>query len=274
MRIAVTNPITGQVTYTESIDSVSSTSNSTNQVDGTSFADTLINSAKSLKDELSSSITYKDIFREASEKYGVPFNLLTAVAWQESNITAGITSNSGAMGIMQLMPQTAAYLGVNNAYDAYENIMGGAKLLAENLAKYNGNVDVALAAYNMGDGSVQAAGGVPSGAVGYVQRIKSLMNEGVTIPDVVYKAADNAKAQVAENLEKLLSEFSGHESYDRFVELMQVQAADQIDAAKHAKESGDEATAQKAYREMLSSASVVIKQMIEEKTKESETSEA
>lgn len=270
MRIAITNPVTGQVSYAESLESNVSASAESTAASGSSFAETLVNSAKSLKDELSSSITYSDIFREASEKFGVSYNLLTAVAWQESNITADITSHSGAMGIMQLMPQTAAYLGVNNAYDAYENIMGGAKLLAENLAKYNGSIDLALAAYNMGDGSVQAAGGVPSGAVGYVQRIKEFMNSGVNVPDVVYKAADTGKADVAANLEKLLSEFSGHESYDRFVELMQVQAADEINAAAAAKESGNEAEAQQAYRDMLASASVVIKQLIEEK-KESET---
>lgn len=268
MRIAVTNPITGQVTYSESIESnAASTASAPTQ----SFAETLMNSAKGIRDDLSSSITYSDIFKEASEKFGVSYNLLTAVAMQESNFMAGITSNSGAMGIMQLMPQTAAYLGVNNAYDAYENIMGGAKLLAENLSKFGGNIDLALAAYNAGEGSVQAAGGVPASAAAYVAKVREYMNQGVSVPDVVYKEADTNKADVAANVEKLLAEFSGHESYDRFVELMQEQAADQINAAAAARNSGNEAEAQQAYRDMLTSVSTVIKQMIEEQTKESET---
>jgi soluble lytic murein transglycosylase-like protein len=65
------------------------------------------------------------------------------------------------MGIMQLMPSTAKSLGISNAYDARSNIMGGAKVIAQHLKKYNGDVSLALAAYNAGSGAVDKYGGIP-----------------------------------------------------------------------------------------------------------------
>ena len=102
-----------------------------------------------------------EYFKEASETYGVDINLLKAIARQESNFNPSATSSAGAMGVMQLMPSTAKGLGVTNAYDAQENIMGGAKLMAQNLKKYNGDVSLALAAYNAGGGNVDKYGGIP-----------------------------------------------------------------------------------------------------------------
>ena len=92
------------------------------------------------------------IFEEAADTYGVDVNLLTAIAKQESNFTADATSSSGAMGIMQLMPATARGLGVSDAYDPYQNIMGGAKYIGQLLSRYDGDVSLALAAYNAGSG--------------------------------------------------------------------------------------------------------------------------
>ena len=62
---------------------------------------------------------------------------------------------------MQLMPSTASSLGISNAYNARENIMGGAQVIASNLKKYNGDVSLALAAYNAGGGNVDKYGGIP-----------------------------------------------------------------------------------------------------------------
>ena len=104
---------------------------------------------------------YYQQIKEASETYGVDINLLKAIARQESNFNPSATSSAGAMGVMQLMPSTAKGLGVTNAYDAQQNIMGGAKLMAQNLKKYNGDVSVALAAYNAGGGNVDKYGGIP-----------------------------------------------------------------------------------------------------------------
>ncbi len=101
------------------------------------------------------------IFQNASKKYGVSENLLKAVAKAESDFNPDCTSYAGAMGVMQLMPGTAKTLGVSNAYNAEENIMGGAKLLSQLLQKYNGNTALTLAAYNAGSGNVDKYGGIP-----------------------------------------------------------------------------------------------------------------
>ena len=110
---------------------------------------------------VSSPENLEEYFKEASETYGVDINLLKAIAKQESNFNPSATSSAGAMGVMQLMPSTAKGLGVTNAYDAQQNIMGGAKLMAQNLKKYNGDVSLALAAYNAGGGNVDKYGGIP-----------------------------------------------------------------------------------------------------------------
>lgn len=122
------------------------------------------------------------IFKEASETYGVSENLLTAMAKQESNFRADATSSSGAMGIMQLMPATAAALGCENPYDARENIMAGAKYISQLLERYDGNTSLALAAYNAGSGNVAKYGGIPPFAEtqNYVQKVLGYMGESVS----------------------------------------------------------------------------------------------
>ena len=100
---------------------------------------------------------YESIFDEASRTYGVSKSLLLAVAKQESNFNPNSVSHAGAQGIMQLMPGTAKTLGVKNAFDPYENIMGGAKLLRDNIKSF-GSVPLALAAYNAGPGAVKKYG--------------------------------------------------------------------------------------------------------------------
>lgn len=101
------------------------------------------------------------IFQKAADTYDVPINLLKAVAKAESNFDPAAESRSGAMGVMQLMPGTAASLGVTNAFDPEQNIMGGANYLSQMLEQVNGNVEVALAAYNAGPGTVQKYHGIP-----------------------------------------------------------------------------------------------------------------
>lgn len=101
------------------------------------------------------------IFEEAAKKYQVPSVLLKAVAKAESDFNADAVSRSGAQGIMQLMPATAKSLGVTNAFDARQNIMGGAKYLSDMLKKYDGNTKLALAAYNAGANNVDKYQGIP-----------------------------------------------------------------------------------------------------------------
>lgn len=133
-----------------------------------------------------------DIFAEASQVYNVSVDLLKAMTKQESNFNPNATSRSGAQGLMQLMPATAASLGVQNAYDPYQNIMGGAKYIRQMLDKYNGNVSLALAAYNAGSNNVDKYGGIPPFAEtqNYVAKITQYLQEGVSIPnqDTLYAA--------------------------------------------------------------------------------------
>lgn len=100
-------------------------------------------------------------FEEAAATYGVDIRLLELVAKRESNFRADAVSSAGAMGIMQLMPATAEGLGVEDPFDARSNIMGGAKYIADKLKQYNGDVSLALAAYNAGSGNVAKYGGIP-----------------------------------------------------------------------------------------------------------------
>ena len=137
-------------------------------------------------------VSMEQIFQKAAAKYGVSSNLLKAVAKVESGYQPGVVSSAGAIGVMQLMPGTASSLGVTNAYDAEQNIMGGAKLLSQLLARYNNNLDLALAAYNAGPGNVAKYGGAPPYTQKYISMIKSIMNKGeqtINVPVTISSAS-------------------------------------------------------------------------------------
>ena len=103
--------------------------------------------------------TLDDIFKRASEKYGVSYDFLVAVAKAESDFNPKCVSSAGAKGIMQIMPYEAKELGVDDVFDAEQNIMASAKLLAAHLKKFNGDTTLAAAAYNAGSGRVKQYGG-------------------------------------------------------------------------------------------------------------------
>ena len=137
--------------------------------------------------------TLADIFRRASEKYGVSYDFLTAVAKAESNFNPNCVSSAGAKGIMQIMPAEAKGLGIQDVFDAEQNIMGSAKLLAAHLKKFNGDTTLAAAAYNAGSGRVKQYGGVPpfKETQNYVKKIAAYMKEGVTVPDKTVTVSPN-----------------------------------------------------------------------------------
>lgn len=137
--------------------------------------------------------TLDDIFKRASEKYGVSYDFLVAVAKAESDFNPKCVSSAGAKGIMQIMPYEAKELGVDDVFDAEQNIMASAKLLAAHLKKFNGDTTLAAAAYNAGSGRVKQYGGVPplTETQNYVKKIAKYMKEGVTVPDKTVTVTPN-----------------------------------------------------------------------------------
>ncbi|MBV8816790.1 MAG: lytic transglycosylase domain-containing protein [Acidobacteriaceae bacterium] len=97
----------------------------------------------------------------ATQKEGVSADLVRLVIGKESAAKPCAISPKGAQGLMQLMPETAWELGVRDAFDPQQNVDGGVRLLKRLLAKYGGDVPLALGAYNAGSGRVDQAGGVP-----------------------------------------------------------------------------------------------------------------
>ncbi|MGZ5443380.1 MAG: lytic transglycosylase domain-containing protein [Thermoanaerobaculia bacterium] len=98
---------------------------------------------------------------DAARAHGVDPRLVAAVARRESAFDANAVSQKGACGVMQLMPATARYLGVQNVFDARENIFAGTRYLRTLLDTFNGDLDLVLAAYNAGPGAVEKHRGVP-----------------------------------------------------------------------------------------------------------------
>lgn len=101
------------------------------------------------------------IIAEAASTHRVDPRLVAAVMRRESAFNANAVSRVGAQGLMQLMPATAQFLGVTNPFDARQNVFGGTRYLRTLLDTFDGNLDLALAAYNAGPGAVQKYKGVP-----------------------------------------------------------------------------------------------------------------
>ena len=109
----------------------------------------------------------------AAKQHGVDSELIRAVIQTESSWNPNARSKVGAMGLMQLMPDTARSLGVKNAYDPAQNIAGGSKYLAQLIRQFGGDVSKALMAYNCGPGNVKR-GRIPKASKDYAKKVMGI----------------------------------------------------------------------------------------------------
>ena len=123
---------------------------------------------------------YDEIIVAAAKKFDVDAALVSAVIKAESDYDSRVVSHKGARGLMQLMPATAKRFGVANSFDPTENIHGGTRYLRWLLKTFDGNADLAVAAYNAGEGNVWKYDGVPPfrETVNYVNRIARHLAKG------------------------------------------------------------------------------------------------
>ena len=118
------------------------------------------------------------LISKVAVEQGIDERLLKAVVQAESDFNPDEVSHTGAMGLMQLMPDTARELGVVDPFNPYQNLTGGSKYLKQMLTRFNGDTSLALAAYNAGPGAVKRAGGIPNIAEtkNYVSKILGNLN--------------------------------------------------------------------------------------------------
>jgi len=136
----------------------------------------------SLADDTSKPVSaktrYAPIIERAASTYGLDPKLITAVVQTESNFNTQAVSPVGAQGLMQLMPATAADLGVSDAFDPEQNIQAGSQYLKQLMDRYHGDTKLTLAAYNWGMGNIERnPERIPRETVNYVAKITHLINQ-------------------------------------------------------------------------------------------------
>lgn len=125
----------------------------------------------------SSPVDWNEIISQASLRYGIAKNLIWAVIKTESNFVAHAVSHKGAVGAMQIMPETQKELGLTKPADAKDNVFAGTKYLKQQLDYFDGNLEFALAAYNAGAGNVLKYKGIPpfKETQNFVEKVLSFM---------------------------------------------------------------------------------------------------
>lgn len=127
--------------------------------------------------------TIESEIKKASQKYGVDENIIRTIIKIESDFNPNVTSSAGAKGLMQLMPENITHYGVNNPYDIAENIDAGTRHIKDYIQMYNGNLQMALAAYNCGPGTMSTRGvtsisdfhRLPLETQNYIQKVKKYL---------------------------------------------------------------------------------------------------
>jgi hypothetical protein len=151
------------------------------------------------------------VIHEASATYGVSADLVKAVIQTESAFNPVAVSPVGALGLMQLMPVTAAYLGVADPFDPRQNVNGGVKYLSMLLDRFNGNVALALAGYNAGPTAVARHKGIPPfrETRGYVQKIRALVADTHSAFSIPEPRRPKAKARAKSSVRRASSRSQG-----------------------------------------------------------------
>jgi len=134
----------------------------------------------------------QEIVGTAARKHELPEALIYAVIQVESAGDSTVESEEGAVGLMQLMPRTARYLGVENPYDPKENILGGTLYLRRLMDRFKGDLDRVLAAYNAGPSTVEDHGGVPPyrETRQFVRRVRDRFEDLKAERDMIYTYRD------------------------------------------------------------------------------------
>lgn len=145
----------------EEIDSAIRSLEEANETTTAKFADLMPNVTSSEPVTLLNPKIMIDLIHSNARKYGLDPKLINAVIRNESGYNVNAKSPAGAVGLMQLMPETARSLGVTNINDPAQNVEAGSKYLSQLMKQYRGNIILALAAYNAGPGSVSTYNGIP-----------------------------------------------------------------------------------------------------------------
>ena len=131
---------------------------------------------------------YAETVEFASQEYGLPTALIWAVMKVESDFRPSVVSNKGAQGLMQLMPGTAGDMGVTDAFDPTQNILGGARYLRVLANRFDGDMVLTLSGYHAGGGAVSRHGGIPYDQTAeYVRRVLNAYYEYLQAPPVKSK---------------------------------------------------------------------------------------
>lgn len=151
---------------------------------------------------------YYELAEKKAEKHKIDHHLIKAIIEAESNWNPYAVSKKGAMGLMQLMPSTATFLGVKNPFDPEENIDGGIRYLKYLLERFGGNLTLALAAYNAGPALVERVKGIPpiSETINYVRRVINYYSQNNRTNNIGFiETTENQK--VAKKIEDRIKKF-------------------------------------------------------------------